>query len=250
MTGKLLIPSIVALCLLSGCSMDSFGFLHGLTSSLKENVFTDVLGADVSQLLADIDGAIDSISPLEYEDGYRIGAHRFDPGTESRVSLMPPLGYALLDSLAGASENRVKVEKITSHLSARASAEDARLVVDTYDVIRSVVDELGEDHKAHDVLERFVREIEVQDVTMRDVVALGTLMYVLSAALDHFPSGVTVDMEMVRDAFSMGIDEMSNEYIDSFALALGMGKSASRAIGSQWLFWALDGVLLSIRGAM
>ena len=241
--------------------MDSFAFLYDLTSSLKENVFTDVLGSDAGALIADIDDAISSIGPLEYSGGYALGTHVFDPRMEDGSSIMPPLAWSILDSLSMASENRVKVEKVTAHLSSRADEDDAALVVSradeddaalvvsTYGMFDAVVKQLGDEHKAHDVLSRFVRTIDEENVTKRDVVALGTVMYVLSCALECFDE-VHVDIDMVAQEFDMGMDEVGTSYIDSIALALGMGKSVARTIGSQWLFHALDGVLMFMRGAM
>ena len=249
MRGKLLVSSIIVLCLVTGCSMDSFAFLYDLTSSLKENVFTDVLGSDAGALIADIDDAISSIGPLEYSGGYALGTHVFVPGMEYESSIMPPLAWSILDSLSMASENRVKVEKVTAHLSSRADEDDAALVVSTYVMFDAVVKQLGDGHKAYDVLSRFVRTIDEENVTKRDVVALGTVMYVLSCALECFDE-VHVDMDMVDQEFDMGMDEVGTSYIDSIALALGMGKSVARTIGSQWLFQALDGVLMFMRGAM
>ena len=147
MRGKLLVSSIIVLCLVTGCSMDSFAFLYDLTSSLKENVFTDVLGSDAGALIADIDDAISAIGPLEYSGGYALGTHVFDPRMEDGSSIMPPLAWSILDSLSMASENRVKVEKVTAHLSSRADEDDAALVVSTYGMFDAVVKLRQEEQK-------------------------------------------------------------------------------------------------------
>lgn len=245
MSGKILVVVLLAI-MLTGCSLDSFEFLHSLSSSLKGNIAIDagLVDVDTSTLeeglysyKASLGGRLDA----NMDSSYSIGGRRLESADHGPI--LPVASSPLMDLLISGSENSVKVDRAREILSQSVDDEEVRAATEaTVDLIVFLAESFS-DYDFSYLIEAFSEPIG-EDLTWRDVLARQIVLSVVSSLLEHkaFDGMEVVTIDGIRAAISSGIEE-SVSFYDSLALNLGQGKTVARMLGIDWLYGALNGIL-------
>lgn len=245
MAGKILVVVLLAI-MLTGCSLDSFEFLHSLTSSLKGNIAIDagLVDVDTSTLEEDLSSykaSLGSRLVANTDSSYSIGGRRL--AVSDLGSILPVASSQLMDLLSSGSENSVKVDVARKILSQSVDDEEVRAATEaTVDLI-AFLSESFSDYDFSYLIEAFSEPIG-EDLTWRDVLARQIVLSVVSSLLGHkaLDGMEVVTIDGIRSAISSGIEE-SVSFYDSLALNLGQGKTVARMLGIDWLYGALNGIL-------
>lgn len=239
MAGKILVVVLLAI-MLTGCSLDSFEFLHSLTSSLKGNIAIDagLVDVDTSTLEEDLSSykaSLGSRLVANTDSSYSIEGRRL--AMSDLGSILPVASSQLMDLLSSGSENSVKVDRAREIFSQSVDDGEVRAATEaTVDLI-VFLSESFSDYDFSYLIEAFSEPIG-EDLTWRDVLS------VVSSLLEHkaFDGMEVVTIDGIRAAISSGIEE-SVSFYDSLALNLGQGKTVARMLGIDWLYGALNGIL-------
>lgn len=223
MAGKILVVVLLAI-MLTGCSLDSFEFLHSLTSSLKGNIAIDagMVDVDTSTLEKDLSSykaSLGSRLVANTDSSYSIGGRRL--AVSDLGSILPVASSQLMDLLSSGSENSVKVDRAREIFSQSVDDGEVRAATEaTVDLI-VFLSESFSDYDFSYLIKAFSEPIG-EDLTWRDVLARQIVLSVVSSLLEHkaFDGMEVVTIDGIRAAISSGIEE-SVSFYDSLALNLG-----------------------------